>query len=411
MTKRILLQFVAVLVATLVVANVSHAAFYHIEIADLDPGQPITPPVAVVHGNMYRLFEIGTSATAGLEALAEDGQTDLLVGEALSNPDVRHVKVGGDGPTFSTFKFFIQAEPGDLFSVASMFAKTNDTFIGVSAVMLPGGDTPLVIDAQAHDAGTEQNTGLVADIPAFGNHEVGMEEEGTVQVINQFVLQDAPDAAGPVEFSWPPAARVTITPMPDAIVYDIILTGLSEGQPLTPPVITIHDPGRTVFTLGQMASAGLELLAEEGQTSPLIGELTPLAGVWTAQVGGEAPGFEHMASVIGSPGQLVTITSMFARTNDVFTGVNAVQLPAPGSSETIETVAWDAGTEQNTGLMAHVPLYGGVGGPNQGGVVSEINSYSILDDPGGRLDYTWPPAARVVIRTQASPVEHWSLYR
>ena len=410
MHRRLMVNGVLALAMVLGTVSPSLAEYYHVEIADLEPGQPLTPPVAVVHGDGYRLFEVGAAATAGLEALAEDGMTGALVGEAQSSPAVSQVTVGGSAPTFASYKFLVEGNPGDLFSVASMFAKTNDVFVGVSAAALPGGDAPLVIETQAYDAGTEQNTGMMADIPAFGNEGIGPSEGGTVSVINSYTLQDDPGATGPVTFSWPPAARITITPMPGAVRYNIRVVGLSDGQPLTPPVIAIHSGDARVFTAGEAASPGLEMLAEDGHTAPLIAELIPTMGVWTAFVGGEAPGFEHVSSVIAQPGQRITITTMFARTNDVFTGVNSVELPVSGGSSTIDTVAWDAGTEQNTGMVAHIPLYGNAGGPDEGGVVMEINSYAVLDDPDGRLDYTWPPAATVTIETETSDVGYWSFY-
>ncbi len=396
----------------LLIAHVSYALTYHVEIMDMDPMQPLSPPVAVVHQGGYHLFQAGMEVTAGLEGIAEEGMTGVLVDEAESHPMVHQTVVGGDGPTFSSHKFLIEGNPGELFSFASMFGRTNDIFVGIADVPLPQPDSPMEIDAMAYDAGTEVNTGLMAHIPFYGNVGVGETESGVVAEINQYVIEDDPDM-GRIEFNWPPTAKVIITPMPNAVEYMVTMTSSSEGQPLTPPLIVIHDDSAQVFAMGEKASEGLEELAVDGITSSLKNELLPVVGVWNVFVGGDGPGLEHETTVIAEPGQLVTIASMFARTNDVFTGHAGMELPAAGSTIQMETNAYDAGTEINTGLMAHIPFYGNTdGGEEEDGVIMEINSYTVVDDPEGQLNYSWPPASMIEIhgRSSTSHVSNWDLY-
>ncbi|MBD3267733.1 hypothetical protein GF373_13770 [bacterium] len=410
MSKRIHnIFYSSLLIACLFLAPPAGALTYHVEIMDLDAGQPMTPPVVTVHEDGYHLFELGSQASMGLQQLAEDGMTMALLEEANMSGHVHHAMVGGSAPTFASFKFLIQAEPGDLFSFASMFAKTNDVFVGVSAVPLP--ESPLEMDAMAYDAGTEVNTGMMAHIPAYGNVGVGEDEDNPIAEINSYAVVDDPDQ-GMIEYSWPPAAKVMITPMPDAVEYKVTMNGLSDGQPLTPPLIAIHDESVSVYEMGEQASTGLEMLAEEGATDTLKMELLSMDGVWNVYIGGDAPGFEQMTTLIAEPGQRISIVSMFARTNDVFTGVAGAMLPQAGAPLAIETNAYDAGTEMNTGMMAHIPAYGNAGGPDEDGTVMEINSYTVVDDPDGQLDYTWPPAAMIEIEGMGmqSHVSHWDLY-
>lgn len=406
---------ISISIACLIVAAMftpqANAMVYHVEIKDLDPGQPITPPVVAIHKAGYQMFEVGAQASAGLEALAEDGLTDMLVNEAQSHADVMNVKVGGSGPTFGSFKFLVEGEPGDYISIASMFARTNDNFIGTSAQPLPPAGQPMEIDSQVYDAGTEMNTGLIAHIPAYDNVMVGPEENGTISVINDYVIMDDPND-GQVEFEWPPAAKIIITPMPNAINYDIHMVSQSEGQPISPSLVAVHDDRAQIFEPGTQASAGLEELAESGSSSTLINELTPLTGVWIAQRAGDGPGGEQRITITAEPGQLITMISMFGRTNDVFTGITNQELPSLGSMLTLDGLAYDAGTETNTGLMAHIPFYGNSGGPTEGGMISEINVYTIVDDPEGELVFNWPPATQVTIepRDPQSDVQNWALY-
>lgn len=398
---------------TLLVPSVSvFAAVYHIELVDLDAGQPLTPPVAVVHGDGYVLFEVGAAASAGLEALAEDGMTDALVAEAEANGDVSQVVVGGSAPTFARYSFFIEGNPGDLFSVASMFARTNDIYVGVSGMTLPDGANAVSMDLQTYDSGTEVNTGMVEDIPAYGNVGVGTTENGVVSTISAFTIVNDP-TNGVEEFSWPPAAQLTITPMPDATPYRITIEGTSEGQPLTPPVVVSHSDTTEVFELGGTASPGLELIAEEGMFDDLVAELEVANGVFEVFPASDAPGFVHEATITAQPGQLLSIVTMLARTNDVITGVrNAVLPPFADGPLVIEAVAYDAGTETNTGLVEHIPFYGNAGGPDEGGVITMITEYTISNDPdAGTLSYSWPPVATITIEPMvSSSVRNWSMY-
>lgn len=402
----------SIVIASLCLALTAQSTIYHIEIKDLESGQPLTPPVAVVHQAGYSLFTVGQSVTPGMEALAEDGLTGTLVNEANSNPQTFSAIVGGNAPTFGSFKFLVEGNPGDLLSIASMFAKTNDNFIGISAVPLPGGDSPMVIELQVYDAGTEVNSGLAAHIPAFGNELLGETENSVVTTISQYTLVDDP-ALGQVNFTWPPAARITITPMPDAVDYHITITGLSEGQPLTPPLIAVHDERVSLFSVGGTSSDGLELLAEEGIPILLYDEMLPKNGVWNVYVAGAGPGFEHQITITAQPVLYLSLISMFARTNDNVIGLMNYELPASGFIETIDSLVYDAGTEMNTGLVKHIPFYGNAGGPDESGVITVINSYSVLDDPSGRLDYSWPPAASIKIEAIGvqSNVENFELYQ
>ena len=410
MKKQSVFSTMMALAVILCAADSSFAEYYHVEIAGLDPGQPISPAAVVIHGQNYKLFEVGMPATMGLEGLAEDGMAHGLADEAQGMPDVFASLVGGSAPTFTAHKFIIEGHPGQLFSFACMLAKTNDIFVGAAGVELPADGNPVTVETMAYDAGTEENTGMAAHIPAFGNVGVGPTENGTVQVINSYAVQDDPGASGPVSYTWPPAARLTITPMPEAVHYHAKFVSITEGQPLSPPVVAVHDADASAFMLGQPASTGIERMAEQGMADPLIAELTPMMGVWTAFAGGTGGAIEHEFSFIAQPGQLVTILSMIGRTNDAFTGIDSAPLPMAGGSIDLETIAWDAGTEVNTGLMADLPAYGGEGSPEEGGAVTELNSYSIIDDPNGREDFTWPPVARITINTETSSVSGWSLY-
>ncbi|MBI1388994.1 MAG: hypothetical protein GC154_11155 [bacterium] len=396
----------------LMAGNYAYSMVYHVEIKDLDSKQPLSPAVAVIHHGGYKLFEVGQPATPGLEAVAEEGNPEILISEANAAPEVMKTYLGGPGATFDGFKFFIEAEPGDLLSIAAMLGRTNDEFIGLSAMALPNGGAPIEIQMEAYDAGTEPNTGMIADLGFYGNPGAGATENGVVQVIHQYTIVDDPDV-GAIEFNWPPSAMLTITPMPNAIPYQFKMTSMTDGQPISPSAVTVHDPAFHVFMEGQPASPGIELLAESGSSKTLIGEMTPMPGVYQSTAIGDGGGPEQMGVIYGEPGARVTIISMFGRTNDIFTGVMDLPLPSPGGMVSMDTTTWDAGTEINTGMMADIPFYGGDGSPAENGVIAEIHDYTIIDDPDGQLNFHWPPSATLMLTpwTGQSSVKTWDVYK
>ena len=62
---------------------------------------------------------------------------------------------------------------------------------------------------EAWDSGTEGNTGLAEDIPFYGNHNVGPDENYPIMAIASFTVHDDP-AHGEITWSFPPVGHVTI---------------------------------------------------------------------------------------------------------------------------------------------------------------------------------------------------------
>ena len=201
--------------SSLVLAGAASAATYTITVEDLVPGgvatgQPLSPPVAVVHDGSYSLFAAGAAASPGLEIVARDGNPMTLVMEAEGASGVSYVTTGSAGPFFDSVQFTIDGNPGDLFSVAMMLGRTNDLITGIHDVVLPTSDT-VVMMTNAYDAGVEMNTGMIEDIPFYGNSGVGPDEDGVIAMINSYTIFNDPDF-GQLDFTFPPAARITIEP-------------------------------------------------------------------------------------------------------------------------------------------------------------------------------------------------------
>jgi Spondin_N len=150
--------------------------------------------------------------------------------------------------------------------------------------------------------------------------------------------------------------------------YEVTITDLTPGQPLTPPVVATHRGGFHVFQVGQAASFGVKEIAENGNNAPLLDALDGSAKVSRSKQAGGGPLVPD-----GTPGSAmfpdsVTFTisatdganylsfvSMLICTNDGFTGADRLRLPNQvGAMVVHQTAGYDAGTEINTEDFADI---------------------------------------------------------
>jgi hypothetical protein len=161
------------------------------------------------------------------------------------------------------------------------------------------------------------------------------------------------------------AAALAATPAAEAEradTFEVTFTDLTTGQPLTPAVAATHRGRNELFRVGDRASSELKEIAENGNNAPM---LTRLGSDGDVSDFIEAPGGPLVPA--GTPGDAMfdqsttftltadrgarrlSLAAMLICTNDGFTGVNSLTLPRKvGDSVTVETMAYDAGTEANT---------------------------------------------------------------
>jgi hypothetical protein len=140
-----------------------------------------------------------------------------------------------------------------------------------------------------------------------------------------------------------------------------------DGDPgpviLSPGAYAVHSPDVQLFAPGESASAGLESLAEDGDSSGLGGELSGVEGISEAGAfaepvaGGEAgpigPGSAYGFEFEAAPGDRLSFATMFVPSNDLFfaPGPSGIELFRNGEAiagdVTRQVGLWDAGTEQN----------------------------------------------------------------
>ena len=202
------------------------------------------------------------------------------------------------------------------------------------------------------------------------------------------------------------------------VTYSITIENLTSGQPFTPPVVAAHTSGMDVFEVGQAASAEVQAIAENGNNDPLVALLGGSAAVLDSATGTAPvkPGESATLTVEAPAGSLLSVVFMLICTNDGFSGVDSMTLPASGS-ESVNANAYDAGTENNTEDFADIvppcqALIGvssddaGTGDSNpalaQGGVITAHSGIQ-----GGTdltvADHGWTdPVARITVAAEAA---------
>ena len=160
---------------------------------------------------------------------------------------------------------------------------------------------------------------------------------------------------------------------PRSLKYEVTITNLTKGQPFSPTVIAIHKPEMNpLFTLGEPSSEGIWRIAEGGDTSVLVPELSADPDVYDVQVAVEDPGNPgpyppgHSVSVIldsgnARGGRSLSVAGMLGSTNDAFFAINGQPLPDLPPffkrvwTEVFYAEAYDAGTEVNSETCDTVP--------------------------------------------------------
>lgn len=166
----------------------------------------------------------------------------------------------------------------------------------------------------------------------------------------------------------------------------ITLENLSPNV-LTPVPFITHNGAFDLFDQGAAASSQVEALAEGGDTTGVV------ALAMSAQSAGDVLDYKILSNggplTPGSSASIdikadsthgwLSYLSMFAFSNDAFiggtTGDGAIALfngsaPLYGTYYITPSDVWDAGTEVNDQLAANVPALMGMGGVDEGGVIT-----------------------------------------
>jgi glucose/arabinose dehydrogenase len=186
----------------------------------------------------------------------------------------------------------------------------------------------------------------------------------------------------------------------DMQAYEVTITNLLSKQVLSPPFLATHAASAHVWQVGQPASDGLRVVAEDGKNDKLAMMTQSIATDLSMATEPLMPGKSVTLYIKARQGDVLSAASMLVHTNDGFTGLDAVAL-----SGDHDTMAYDAGTEENTEKETDVP------GPPFLGImrVPTTPQQPISMHPGIKgnadvtSDFNWSgPAARFSIKPAAS---------
>jgi len=141
--------------------------------------------------------------------------------------------------------------------------------------------------------------------------------------------------------------------------------GTSVDTVFAPGAASVNLPGvNAFFSNGGTASAGLEIMAEDGGGMLLAQEGSAVEGVFSTVAFGTpegdsgpgplTPGSSYVFELVSEPGYYMNLATMFVQSNDLFIAPPAGGIPmfnddgTPRSGDiTSEVLFWDAGTEVN----------------------------------------------------------------
>jgi len=165
------------LTSALIMSSSLMALEIDVKITNLTSGINFTPLLVSAHDSSTKLFMAGDSASANLKAMAEGGDISGLVADldnananTISNPvNAEDASKNLLAPGASTVASLTTATGNDYLSIVAMMLPTNDGFVAMNSVKIPTEVGTYKYVLNAHDAGTEANTELTADIPALAN--------------------------------------------------------------------------------------------------------------------------------------------------------------------------------------------------------------------------------------------------
>ncbi len=163
------------------------------------------------------------------------------------------------------------------------------------------------------------------------------------------------------------AASIVAAPAANAVDFDVRITNLSNAIYYTPFLAAAHPAGTNLFVTGEPASASLQAMAEGGDISGLVADVTALGATIAENPAGgllgPAESVEFTMNTDGTSNDRLSIVSMLLPTNDAFAGLNAVEIPTEPGTYVFNVPAYDAGTEANDELLTGGGASGAPGMP------------------------------------------------
>ena len=376
--KRLLtvtLVAVAIACATLAIEHRSTQAqtrTYQLTVRNITERQPISPPIVVVHDSNTVLLPSSAGRLDGLEEFAESGAQPNLMESLKARSGVKSVeRFGGviDPQTQQTI-ISVKAEPGDYISVLAMLMCTNDA-VAMGTAILSDVSSPAFGSGVVYDAGTEVNAESRRTVPCLDGE--GVSNLDTADGEGRITRHPGIAVIGDLGavFGWDRTVLEIVVdrqgsqPKP-AFEVGATLLNKTRGQPITAPVVVVHDKHVDVVAYQRPKELrGIDKLSESGDGAELLDTLSAMPGVlsvaqWNA-AGEIAPGTNYRDNVRAAIGTNVTLLAMLACTNDGYISATAEVSGATNQIQRKSSVAtvFDSGSENNDETRETVPCLGG----------------------------------------------------
>ena len=162
---------------------------------------------------------------------------------------------------------------------------------------------------------------------------------------------ESPETESPLPAEREARYRVTFAATWSAATHP---TNFPAGPHFSPLVGATHDADTRIWQLGQLASDGIELMAETGGKSTLLTEIAARIAAGTAHGALDGGGLSSPGSVslefdVVASHPYVTLVSMLAPSPDWFVGVSGLSLLAEDGTwkerEEVTLHLYDAGTD------------------------------------------------------------------
>lgn len=227
-------------IAACLAAASAHAVSLKIKVENLSEADGLwfTPVFLGFHDGGFDLFDEGSPASPGLEALAEGGDPGGLASE-ISPYGHHEVLFGSDGPPGVLFApgsmayTLLDLAPGSslYFNYASMFIPSNDAFFGndIAHMLFDAagnytGDFSVdIYGRDVWDAGTEANDTFGAPFSLIGgtSTDTSLNVETHGGLVN-FEGSELPAGLGTLNSTFgsaTPLARISVQQVPDSTQY------------------------------------------------------------------------------------------------------------------------------------------------------------------------------------------------
>ncbi|MEM1126822.1 MAG: spondin domain-containing protein [Bacteroidota bacterium] len=208
---------------------------------------PLAPIAYAIHPITVNFFEPGVAASEGIERSAEDGDPSVLATELASVEAVRafgvtNTPVGADGPgpifPGGAYTFTFTAEPGDYLSFATMFVQSNDLFYAFQPQglrLFPGGNP---ISGDVTDQLELWDAGTEVDEePGIGLNQAPRQTGPDMGDDENGVIVEIPNGGMNDGFTYPTrdqVIRVTVTPV-ETTPFVVRIENVSTGETLPIP--------------------------------------------------------------------------------------------------------------------------------------------------------------------------------